>query len=100
MKEVPGSVPPPVVRPRTLRIPSYGGRSTQYVDLAREPVTLTQDAPSEASLDEPPQELSDESSESSDEESPREILDDSSESSLDEPSPTDSGIDLHFNFEK
>lgn len=58
---------------------------------------LSQDAPSEASHDEPPQELSDESSESSDEELVREILDDSSESSLTEPSPTDSGF---FDFDK
>lgn len=79
-----GAVPLLVIGNRTMRIPSYGNRSTQYVDLDRDPVVLTQGPPSEAS----------------DAEAPREILDDSSESSLDEPSPTDSGVDLHFDFEK
>ncbi|KAH7729044.1 transcription factor 19-like protein [Aphelenchoides avenae] len=78
-----GAVPLLVIGNRTMRIPSYGNRSTQYVDLDRDPVVLTQGPPSEAS----------------DAEAPREILDDSSESSLDEPSPTDSGVDLHFDFE-
>ncbi|KAH7729930.1 Lysine-specific demethylase 5A [Aphelenchoides avenae] len=91
-----GSVPPTIIRQCTLRIPGYGCRSTQYVDLSREPVDLSQDAPSEVSHDEPSQELSDESPESSDEEPPREILNASSESSLAEPSPTDSGF---FDFE-
>lgn len=87
----------PAVGRCVLRIPSYGGRTTQYVDLARTPVDLTQDAASEMSHDEPQQELSDESSETSDEEPPREILDYSSESSHDEPSTTESAF---FDFRK
>lgn len=97
VKEAAGFVPPSVVGQSTLRIPSYGGRCTQYVDLSRTPLELSQDAPSEASYDEPSHELSDTSSETSDEEPTRGILDDSSESSLDEPSPTDSGF---FDFDK